>query len=309
MSEFDLQGKIIIVTGGTNGLGLASATDFYKRGAHVIITARSTEKGNVAIQAIQKNSNHIGIIEYGIYDATDFKTIQKFVNWFQEKNLKLDVLLNNAGIAYPPYEVYHGIESTFLVNHLSHFYLTKLLLPILKSGPQGTRIVNVSSEAHELFTDKKILPLDYKKWNDIAHVAEKDFSGFPIYGWSKLANICFTRELSKRLGENSNIYVNANHPGAIASNITANTSLKDSFIVSYIVNPLLKIFFNNPQTGAQTQIYLSTSPEIQEKNIKGQYYVPNCKPFKIKDVYIDVEMDKQLWELSEILVNEIVAQF
>lgn len=193
-------GKVIIITGGTAGLGLASAVELVKKGAHVIITARSQERGEEVLQNIAKQMGALnggrvgdnfissfadggtGYLEFGVCAHEDLLSVGAFATWFLEKRLKLDVLMLNAGIAMPPYKLIHGIESQLFVNHVAHHYLASLLLQKLIDSPQS-RVVVISSDAHTFVTGLSL------------HTPQADTYGM---GWewycnSKLANVYFAR--------------------------------------------------------------------------------------------------------------------
>jgi NAD(P)-dependent dehydrogenase (short-subunit alcohol dehydrogenase family) len=208
----DLGGQVCIVTGGTAGLGLASAQFLYERNAHVIITARNDERGKQALELISRQSEESknkGKLEYGIMDQKSLLSVKAFAEWFLKKNLPLHVLLLNAGIAVVPFElVGDKIESHFFVNHLSHYYLTRLLLDKIKSSAPS-RIVAVSSDAHRIVRGND---MDWEALSNQKYDGLQD--SFYQYGVSKLANICFVKHLAEEL-KDAQVWVNASHPGKL----------------------------------------------------------------------------------------------
>ncbi|HDR52125.1 MAG TPA: SDR family NAD(P)-dependent oxidoreductase, partial [Mariniphaga anaerophila] len=200
----DLNGKVIIVTGGNSGLGFESVKTFAGKGAEVILASRSKENGEKAKTEILEKVPD-GKIEVAQLDLADLESVRRFVKNFQQKHSRLDVLLNNAGIMTTPYfTTKDGFEGQVGTNHLGHFALTGLLLPVLKKTPKS-RVVNVSSMAH------KQGKMDF---NNLLFENGKGYSPMKSYGRSKLANLLFTYEL-QRFFESNNIdsISVAAHPG------------------------------------------------------------------------------------------------
>ena len=193
---------------------------------------------------------------------------------------RLDVLINNAGVAGwgTRLETEDGLETTFAVNHLAPFLMTNLLLDRLKASAPS-RVVTVSSAAHKSFA----LDLD-----DLQ--GERRYSGFGAYGRSKLANILFTQELSRRL-EGTGVTANCLHPGVVATGIFRNLPRWMRFILT---SPLVL----TPERGADTMIYLATAPELAE--VSGKYFVRR-KPVRSSRASCDAETARRLWWASEVL--------
>lgn len=208
---------------------------------------------------------------------------------------QLHVLLNNAGVMNCPFGLSKdGIETQFATNHVAHFYLTMLLLPILeKSAP--SRVINVSSIGH------RIMPF----WSlDLENISNpKKYNKYLHYGKSKACNILFTRELAKRLEAKGvkNVYVNCNHPGGISTDLYRHTAAWTTTI--------LNLFLSTPADGALTQLYLATSPEVEEKDVRGQYYVPFGVPDKPRGVAAAEDQPAILWEFTENLLREKVPGY
>jgi NAD(P)-dependent dehydrogenase (short-subunit alcohol dehydrogenase family) len=175
----DLTGKVIIVTGGNSGLGYESVKAFAEKGADVILTSRSVEKGEAAKKAIGKVKGNIIVLPL---DLMDFSSIRSFTEKFQQKYKRLDVLLNNAGIMTTPYFLTKdGLEAQMGTNHFGHFALTGLLFGLIKNTPKS-RIVNVSSMAH------KQGKMDF---SNLLFENGKGYSPIKSYGRSKLST-CFS---------------------------------------------------------------------------------------------------------------------
>jgi NAD(P)-dependent dehydrogenase (short-subunit alcohol dehydrogenase family) len=294
----DLTGKVAIITGGTAGLGLASAIELAYKGAHVIITARTSERGEEAMklirQALESRKKSDAKVEFGIAENENLRSVTSFVDWFLKKSLPLHILMLNAGVAFVPFRLIEGVESTLFINQVPHHLMTKLLLPKLRESAPA-RVVIVSSDAHKIVSS---ISLD-------APSAES-YSGMKSYGNSKLANILFARALQRRLKDDERIYVNAIHPGAVATNIVEKTYAPDW--LKSAVNFVLPWLAKSPEYGALTQLYAATSPEVEERGYRGQYFVPTAqhKP-NLPDYATDEAAQEQLWEWTEKTVERILA--
>jgi len=194
-----LQGKTILVTGATNGIGLVTARELAKMGAQVTIVGRSAEKCAAVAEHIQAAAGTP--VEVIVGDLSVMEGVRQVAITFREKHSQLHVLVNNAGGMFTRRVLTaDGFEYTFALNHLNYFLLTDLLLDLLKAGAPS-RIINVSSVAHE---NAKI---DFDNLQ-----GQKRFVGLEAYGQSKLANLLFTYELARRL-EGTGVTANALHPG------------------------------------------------------------------------------------------------
>lgn len=270
---------IILITGGSAGMGKAAAIELAKTSATVVILCRSKEKGEKALIDI-KNESKNNNLDLFICDLGNMASIRKFVEDFKKKYKKLNVLINNAGVILPGrHETSDGLELQFGVNHLGPFLLTNLLLEtILNSAP--SRIVNVASDAH------KVGKIHFKDIN-----LKNNYNLIKAYSQSKLANILFTYELSKRL-ENTGVTVNCLHPGAVATEMGVNRTTG----FGTTITKLLKPFFLTPLQGATTAIYLASSDEVQ--GVTGKYFYKK-KPIRSSKLSYDKESSEKLWRLSE----------
>uniref|UniRef100_A0A6S8EYH3 Uncharacterized protein n=1 Tax=Aplanochytrium stocchinoi TaxID=215587 RepID=A0A6S8EYH3_9STRA len=211
-----LNSKTVIVTGGNSGIGKEAVKAFASVGADVVLAARSLERGNSAKKEIEKDlagNSGTGKIEVMQLDLADLKTVKEFAKIFSSKYKKLHYLVNNAGIMVTPKytPTANGVEQQFGINHLGHFYLTKLLLPTLKdTAKEGSRIINLSSAAHT-FTHPGY---DFSK----VPLTKNEYEPTLAYGISKASNILFTLELRKRLAGSGVIAVSG-HPGVIHTNL------------------------------------------------------------------------------------------
>lgn len=276
-----LKDKIAIVTGANSGMGKATAAALADMGATVVMVCRSEKRGLEALKQLQEKSERK--LELMLCDLGDFSSIRAFTDVFRTKYKKIDILVNNAGfISLDRQLTKDGLEMQFGVNHVGHFLLTTRLIDLFT---EGGRIVNVSSGAHKTgniyFDDINLT---------------KHFNVIKAYSQSKLANVLFTRELARRL-ENKGILVNCCHPGAVATNI--GISRDTGF--GKTVTGMLKPFFQTPEQGASTAIYLATSKEVE--GITGEYFY-KCKIAKSSERSKDMELAKRLFEFSEQLVKE-----
>jgi NAD(P)-dependent dehydrogenase (short-subunit alcohol dehydrogenase family) len=201
-----------MVTGATGGIGEITATALARNGATVVVVGRSREKAIATVEKIKKATGNQKV-EYMLADLSSQKDVRHLAEEFKAKYDRLHVLVNNAGALYTKREEsVDGIELTFALNHLGYFLLTNLLLDTIKASAPA-RIVNVSSSMHRRGT---------MDWQDLE--GKKKFSGWAIYGRSKLANILFTRELARRL-EGSGVTVNALHPGVVTTGFGTNNGM------------------------------------------------------------------------------------
>ena len=276
---FDVNNKNILITGATSGIGRESALALSKMGANITFIARNKLKAENLLTDINKISN--GQNSFIIADLSSQKDIKSASEKYLDKNISLDVLLNNAGlINFKRNETIDGFEETFAINHLAYFSLTNLLLDKIKES-NSARIVNVSSAAHQFV----------KRMNfDDIH-SKKSYKPFQVYGYTKLANILFTKKLSSML-ENKKITVNCLHPGVVGTSFGQNNSNNLNKVLSFIAKP----FMRTSEKGAETSIYLCSSPDVSD--ISGQYFY-NCKVTKTSKWAQSKEDADKLWDLSE----------
>ncbi len=268
------ENKTAIVTGSTSGIGRETVKALAKADYHLVLPVRNMEKGKQLKKEIEAlySSQQVRLVEC---DLESLKSVQNFVEVFRTEYTQLHLLINNAGVWFSKRELTEdGFEKNFAINHLSHFLLTKSLLDIIKKTPKA-RIINVASEAHKF---------GQINFNDLQ--SEKSFSSFKAYGQSKLANILFTRKLSKIL-EGSGVTVNSLHPGVV------NTSLFDK--MNGLIKSIFKFFMITPEKGAATSIYLALSDEVANKT--GLYF-KKCKAISPHKNALNTTDAEKLWEIS-----------
>jgi len=272
-----------MVTGATSGIGKVTARVLAELGAHVVFVGRNEQKAAHTVHQINQKTGRDSA-EFMLADFASLAATRALAAWFRGTHRRLDVLVNNAGAMFMRrQESQDGIEMTFAVNHLGYFLLTNLLLDLLKASAPA-RIVNVSSIAHEG------TELDF---DDLE--CRKNYAGMKAYGRSKLANLLFTYELARRL-EGSGVTVNALHPGFVATNIGANNIPLFRRPIKWLINRAAK----NVEEGAQTSIYLASSPEVE--GVTGKYFV-DCKPVPSSAASYDEAAAHRLWQISAEMVG------
>ncbi len=279
MATNDMQGKTVLVTGATNGIGQVAALELAKMGAQVAIVGRNKNKTEEIAKSMQQASG--STVTPIIADLSLLTGVRSAASDFKNQFKRLDVLVNNAGAIFGNrQETREGYEMTFALNHLNYFLLTNLLLDTLKASAPS-RIVNVSSDAH---TGAKV------NFDDIQVKQGYGMGGMKAYGQSKLMNILFTYELARRL-EGSGVTVNALHPGVVATGFGHNNGGVMDFVMK-----VMHRFALTPEQGADTIIYLASSPEVE--GVTGKYF-DKRKAVKSNDVSYDTAVAKRLWEVSE----------
>lgn len=275
----DLNNKVCIVTGANSGIGKITARELAKMGAEVVMVCRNQKKGEEALADVilESKSNKVKLM---LCDFSSQKSIRAFVEEFKSKYNKLHILVNNAGLIIPERKLTEdGIESTFAINHIGYFLTTYLLLDLLKASAPS-RIVNVSSDGHKL---------GHINFNDINYENNK-YKSMNVYCDSKLANILFTKELAKKL-HGTGVTANCLHPGVVNTNFASDYSEKFSFL-----SKIVKKFFITPEQGAETQIYLASSPEVE--GISGEYFDKKKIKAPSREAQ-DADVAEKLWKVSE----------
>jgi NAD(P)-dependent dehydrogenase (short-subunit alcohol dehydrogenase family) len=281
-----MEGKICFVTGATSGIGLAVATALAQKGAAVVVGGRNSQKCEHICTKI-KNITNNAKVDYLVADLSSQKEIRGLADQFNNKYDRLDVLVNNAGAKFTSrLTTVDGNEMTFALNHLSYFLLTQSLLPHLHAS-SSARIINVASEAHH---GAKI------DFNDLQN--ENHYIGKKAYNQSKLANILFTYELSRRLN-GSSVTVNAMAPGGVITNFCFNNGW-----VSWLKHVGAHLLARNligPKTAAETIVYLATSDEV--RSVSGQYFFEK-KMLKSSLASYDKDSAEKLWGISRELTTK-----
>jgi NAD(P)-dependent dehydrogenase (short-subunit alcohol dehydrogenase family) len=275
--------KTTIITGATSGIGEATALALAKRQHALYLLVRNTEKGEDLKKRLVKETGNKEIFIVKC-DLTDLESVRGAADELKAKLFNINALINNAGGMIDKYEVSKdGVEMTFALNHLGHFYLTMGLMPLLEKG--HARIINVSSGAHKMGKP------DFDQIEN-----EQAYSSIKAYGRLKLFNIYFTKSLAEKY-KNKGITAYALHPGLVNTNFGAGISG-----LSKILLWLARPFMISPEKGAETSVYLATQLKIESKS--GLYFIKK-KVTKPAPAANDENARNQLWAISEKLVGEI----
>lgn len=281
MTENRLEGKICLVTGSTSGIGKVTARELAKQGATVVLVSRTRAKGEATQTEITQATGNPHV-ELLVADLSLLADVRRLASEFQHTNSHLHLLVNNAGCAYPTRTLTsEGLEATLVVNYLAPFLLTELLLDRLKASAPA-RIVNVSSAQHAN------AHIDFDNLQ-----GEKKYGNLSTYNQAKLAVLLWTYELARRL-KGTGVTVNALHPGITATNFPSGMT----GVLAWGMK-LSKPFLLTPEKGAQTTLYLATSPEVE--GVTGKYFVKSHETKSSNDSY-DQTVGARLWEVTEQLV-------
>jgi NAD(P)-dependent dehydrogenase (short-subunit alcohol dehydrogenase family) len=281
MTENHLEGKICLVTGSTSGIGKVTARELAKQGATVVLVSRTRAKGEATQTEITQATGNPHV-ELLVADLSLLADVRRLASEFQHTYSHLHLLVNNAGCAYPTRTLTsEGLEATLVVNYLAPFLLTELLLDTLKASAPA-RIVNVSSAQHAN------AHIDFDNLQ-----GEKKYGNLSTYNQAKLAVLLWTYELARRL-KGTGVTVNALHPGITATNFPSGMT----GVLAWGMK-LSKPFLLTPEKGAQTTLYLATSPEVE--GVTGRYFVKSHETKSSNDSY-DQTVGARLWEVTEQLV-------
>ncbi|MCB9422017.1 MAG: SDR family oxidoreductase [Ardenticatenaceae bacterium] len=264
--------QVCLITGGNTGIGLATAIGLAQLGVHIVIVSRDRNRGETAVTQIKQaaNNTHVDLL---VADLSSQAQIRRLADEFLERNNRLDVLVNNAGVIPQTRQVTEdGYELQFAVNHLAYFLLTNLLLDLIKASAPA-RIVNVSSQVHAWAT------IDF---DDLQN--ERRYNPTGVYGQTKLMNVLFTYELARRL-EGTAVTANCLHPGVISTNLNA----------AYMGRSQDMASMSQLMDGAQTSIYLASSPEVE--GVTGKYF-SHQRTQRSADLSYDESVAAKLWQIS-----------
>jgi NAD(P)-dependent dehydrogenase (short-subunit alcohol dehydrogenase family) len=278
-----LAGRTCLVTGATSGIGEATAVGLARLGARVLLVGRDAERGAASVAKVKRETGNEAV-ELLLADLASLDQVRSLAAAVLERAPQLHVLVNNAGVVNVRRETtVDGLETTFAVNHLAYFLLTRLLLERLRASAPA-RVVNVASEAHR-FGDLDL---------DDLQTERRPYRWMRVYGASKLANVLFNAELARRLA-GSGVTANCVHPGGVGTGLGANNGG-----VSRIVLPLLRPFMRSPESGARTSIYLASSPEVE--GVSGRYFI-RCRPRATSAAGGDADLARRLWDASNRLTG------
>ena len=279
-----MSGKTVVITGASSGIGFVTARELAKLGADVVMLVRNAERGESARHAIASAAPGAAV-SVVLCDLADLSSVREAATKVAARWPRIDVLSNNAGAIFGKRRLTpDGFEMTFQVNHLAHFLLTNLLLPnLLAASP--SRVISVSSGAH--LAARGGLPFD-----DL--MLERGWRSFRAYANSKLANVLFAYELARRL-ETTNVTSNAVHPGLVATAF----GQQETYVIGrfYTLTKRLQL---TPDEGADTEIYLASSPDVAQ--VTGRYFYRR-QPRDSSPASRDPEAARRLWDVSAKLVG------
>jgi NAD(P)-dependent dehydrogenase (short-subunit alcohol dehydrogenase family) len=285
MLNADMKGKVVVITGGTSGIGQVAAENLARMGARIVQVARDRVRGEAALLRLRECAPDIA---HAIYyaDLSRLSELKKVGSEIARAEPRIDVLINNAGAMFGARQVIEGLERTLALNHISYFVLTHALRERLASAP--ARVVNTASDAHQAATldfddlqSAKAYRGNFLEW------LRYGGPGFKVYGRSKLCNILFTRELARRLAS-AGVTANSLHPGFVATRFGDQTGGLISFGIR-----IGKRFALSPQEGAKTLVYLSSSPEVA--GVTGEYFY-KCHPAAPTREALDEATAQRLWK-------------
>ena len=278
-----MDGKIVLVTGATNGIGKVAALALAKQGAAVVIAGRNAAKTQATAAEIKQSG--AASVDSLVADLSSMAEVRRLADELRQRYTRLDVLINNAGAIFADRQLTaDGYERTFALNHLSYFLLTNLLLNLLMASAPS-RIVNVASDAHGGAT---------LNFDDLQNQRNYSMGGFRAYGQSKLENILFTYELARRL-DGTGVTVNAMNPGPVATGFGENNAG-----VMRLAMKVFHLFSKTPEQGADTIIYLASSPDVA--NVSGEYF-HECKVDAPSEAARSDGDAKLLWDVSAEIVG------
>jgi retinol dehydrogenase-14 len=282
-----MAGKSVLVTGGTGGIGKATATGLAALGARVGITGRDPARAEAAAAGIRAASGSPAVDAFAA-DLSVQAGVRRLAAQVLDTYPRLDVLVNNAGGFWAHRHVTaDGLEHTFALNHLGPFLLTSLLLDRLTASAPA-RIITVSSGTHARGR------IDF---DDLQ--GERNYSGQRAYSQSKLANVMFTYEVARRL-DGTGVTATALHPGVVRTSFGA----EDQATYLAVMIGVARLFMKTPAQGAGTSIYLASSPEVE--GITGRYFV-NRKPKTSSKASYDTAAAARLWQVSADLTDRTAS--
>lgn len=277
-----MQGKTVVITGATSGIGRATAKGLARKGASLVLVGRSKEGLVSTSEDIAQESGAPAPMLMRA-DLSSMAYVRRLAIEMKEKVSRLDVLINNAGTIMGDRRLtVDGYEYTFALDYMSPFLLTNLLLDLLTSS-YPSRIVNVSSSVHRF---------GRVRFDDL--MMERDYSPFRAYCQAKLANVLFTHELARRL-EGTGITANCLDPGMVRTRF-GNEASGLLHIGLVVARP----FELSPERGARTSIYLASSPEVE--GVTGRYFVRRGVHRSSPASY-DQDLARRLWQVSEMLTG------
>jgi len=278
-----MSGKVVMVTGANSGIGKATTMALAAMGANVVMVCRNEEKGERTREAVTKATGNPEV-ELMLCDLSLMANVRRLADEFSANHAALHVLVNNAGSVFQGYaETSESLERTMALDYFSPFLLTNSLLPLLKKGTPS-RVVNVASVSHS--SGKLVL-------DNVNGKGSSGRFGLETYGRAKLALVLFTYELSRRMA-GTGITSNCMHPGGVRTNIWGHSGIASPFV------RFASLFMRSPEKGAETVIYLASSPEVE--GVSGKYFF-DLRPRRSSEASYDETLAQGLWRISERLTG------
>ncbi len=281
-----MTGRTVLVTGGSGGIGRATALGLAAMGAHLAITGRDRGRTEDAAREIRAAGS--GQVDVFVADLSSLSQVRRLAGEVLQRLSRIDVLVNNAGGYWNTRHVTaDGLERTFALNHLAPFLLTSLLLDRLKDSAPA-RVVTVSSNV------QAIGRIDFEDLQ-----GERSYSGARAYNQSKLANVLFTYELARKLQATS-VTANALHPGVVRTSFGAEDPSRAQRLFTPVMRPFMKV----PGRGAATSVHLVSAPELEQ--VTGRYFA-SSKPRRSSQRSYDQAAAARLWQVSADLAGLTAA--
>ncbi|RMX67809.1 hypothetical protein KXD40_000646 [Peronospora effusa] len=302
------KGKTVIITGANSGIGYETALELARKGADVVLACRNEGRGIEAqtkLRQVLSTTPDAGNVYFKILDVSDLGSVQKFSDEFKEKHDRLDLLINNAGVMAVPYaKTVDGYERQFATNHLGHFALVAHLFPLLKQST-ASRVVNVSSLAH---LGAKLQ--HFTSGSPIMRSDDRGYRASDVYSESKLSNLLFTFELTRRLQEQHVVGVTsvACHPGFTSTNLMASPATEGGWFsrLMWRIIGILPVF-QDARAGALPTLYAATGPDVESNDYygPGNYFEIWGPPKRVqaKSTAHDETAARNLWDESERLAK------
>lgn len=285
-----LDGKVVVITGANTGIGKETARELSRRGAEIVLACRDVQKAETAAQEItSETKNKVTTLKL---DLASLTSVRNAANQLIVQQPKIHILINNAGVMVcPKWQTEDGFEMQFGVNHLGHFLWTLLLLDNIKQSTPA-RIINLSSVLHSRGD---------MNFDDL--MLDKNYNAYTAYCQSKLANVLFTKELSKRLS-GTGVTTFAVHPGVVQTELGRHINESSNRVIDDMFHFFGRYFFKTAEMGAQTSVYCSTEESLIDQS--GCYFSDCAKENPSRQAQ-DMEAAERLWKISEKLVNYNVS--
>jgi NAD(P)-dependent dehydrogenase (short-subunit alcohol dehydrogenase family) len=277
-----MNGKVVVITGGTSGIGQVAAEKLASMGARIVLVARDRSRADGTLSRLRQLSPGVNHTVH-LADLSKIDAVRRVGGEIASAEPRIDVLINNAGAMFYDRQVtVDGLERTFATNHMAYFVLTLALRPQLIAAAPA-RVINTASDAH------RRAKLDFEDLQ-----CERNYRAFTAYGRSKLSNILFTRELARKLA-GTGVTANCLHPGVV------NTRFADGgHGALYQVFRIVKNFALTPEKGAETIIYLASSPDVA--GVTGEYFKKCARATPTREAQND-DSARRLWSETEKLAG------